>query len=375
MTSRRLYFGVCVVLPLGCLLFMTTIFGSGQMERIPIGMVDLDGSASSRQIARQVAAIPTFTVSHRYVDEVSARKAVQRKEIYGYLVLPHGFESDLGANRPVKLIYYYHYALLSVGSEVYGAFENFLRPLSVMPLAAEATVLGVSPRTVHAFLMPLQMQRHPLFNPDLDYSVYLSQPFFFVMFQVLILLITVYAVGSEIKFRTAEQWLQRADMQITTAVLAKLLPYTGIFTALGMFANYVFFGWAHLPFSCGFWPLNLTMFLLVIASQAFGLLLFSLFPVLSLTISTVSMVGSLGATLSGVTFPVDSMYRSVYYASFLFPVRHFTEINHNLLYGDYGFAYTWQSVAALLLFPLAALLLLPRLKRAILTHRYEKIEG
>ena len=31
MTSRRLYFGVCLVLPLFTLFFMATIFGNGQM--------------------------------------------------------------------------------------------------------------------------------------------------------------------------------------------------------------------------------------------------------------------------------------------------------------------------------------------------------
>lgn len=42
MTSRRLYFGVCLVLPLFTLFFMATIFGNGQMENIPIGIVDRD---------------------------------------------------------------------------------------------------------------------------------------------------------------------------------------------------------------------------------------------------------------------------------------------------------------------------------------------
>ena len=48
MTSRRLYFGVCIVLPLFCVFFMATIFGSGQMENLPIGIVDLDQTATSR---------------------------------------------------------------------------------------------------------------------------------------------------------------------------------------------------------------------------------------------------------------------------------------------------------------------------------------
>ena len=90
-----------------------------------------------------------------------------------------------------------------------------------------------------------------------------------------------------------------------------------------------------------FWALNLTSALLVIATQALAVFLFSLFPALSIIISIVSMVGSLGATLGGVTFPVLHMFAPVYYASYLFPVRHFVEIGQNLLYGNYGYAYMW----------------------------------
>lgn len=58
MTSRRLYLGVCVVLPLFCLFFMATIFGNGQMENIPVGIVDLDNTATSRNISRRISAAP-----------------------------------------------------------------------------------------------------------------------------------------------------------------------------------------------------------------------------------------------------------------------------------------------------------------------------
>ena len=137
---------------------------------------------------------------------------------------------------------------------------------------------------------------------------------------------------------------------------------------MGILANYVMFGLMNIPFSCGFWPLNLTAILFVVSTQALAVFIFSVFPALSLIISIVSMVGSLGATLSGVTFPVPSMYAPVHYASYLFPVRHFTEIYQNLLYGDYGFAWTWVNYAALLCFLIPALLMLPRLKKAIVNE-------
>ena len=374
MTSRRLYFGVCIILPLFTLFFMATIFGNGQMENIPIGIVDQDNTASSRAIARNISAVPTFKVTRHFVNEEAARKAVQKKEIYGYLSIPPKFEQDAISGKNATLSYYYHYALLSVGGELMAAFETSLAPVSLSPIVMQAVALGVEQDKITTFLLPVQASNHPIYNPSLDYSVYLSQPFFFVLFQVLILLITVYAVGIEIKFRTADEWLFVAKGNMVTAVLGKLLPYTIIFILIGWLANYVMFGILHIPFQGSWLLMNMLTALFVVATQALGLFLFSLFPAISLIISIVSMVGSLGATLSGVTFPVTNMYPLVRDASYLFPVRHFTEMMQNMLYEGSGFIHLWPSVVILCIFPLLALVLLPHLKRAIESHKYEKIK-
>ena len=374
MTSRRLYLCVCIILPLFTLFFMATIFGNGQMENIPIGIVDQDNTASSRAITRNISAVPTFKVTRHFVNEEAARKAVQKKEIYGYLSIPPKFEQDAISGKNATLSYYYHYALLSVGGELMAAFETSLAPVSLSPIVMQAVALGVEQDKITTFLLPVQASNHPIYNPSLDYSVYLSQPFFFVLFQVLILLITVYAVGIEIKFRTADEWLFVAKGNMVTAVLGKLLPYTIIFILIGWLANYVMFGILHIPFQGSWLLMNMLTALFVVATQAVGLFLFSLFPAISLIISIVSMVGSLGATLSGVTFPVPNMYPLVRDASYLFPVRHFTEMMQTMLYGGSGFIHLWPSAVILCIFPLLALVLLPHLKRAIESHKYEKIK-
>ena len=374
MTSRRLYFGVCIVLPLFTLFFMATIFGNGQMENIPIGIIDQDNTASSRAIVRNISAVPTFNVTQHFVNEAAAREAVQKKEIYGYLSIPPQFEQDAITGKNATLSYYYHYVLMSVGGELMAAFETSLAPVSLSPIVMQAVALGVDQEQITTFLLPVQANNHPIYNPSLDYSVYLSQPFFFVLFQVLILLTTVYATGIEIKFRTADEWLTVAKGNMVTAVLGKLLPYTIIYILIGWFANYVMFGILHIPFQGSWLLMNSMTVLFIIATQALGLFLFSLFPAISLIISIVSMVGSLGATLSGVTFPVPNMFPLVRDASYLFPVRHFTEAMQMMLYGGSGFIHLWTTAVILCIFPLLAFLLLPHLKRAIESHKYEKIK-
>lgn len=365
MTSRRIYFASCIVLPLFSLVFMATIFGHGQMENLPVGVVDADHTSLSRSIIRMVDATPELQVTKQYANETEARKAMQKKEIYGYLLISSGIKS---------LCYYYHNAMLSVGGELHSTFETLLKRVSVTPIVTEAVGLGESQTNITSFLIPVSEEEMVSYNPNRNYAIYLSQPFFFVFLQVLLLLVTTYALGSESKFGTSDEWLQMAKGNMGIAVTGKLLPYTFIFIAIGVLANVVFFNWMKMPLPCSLWVMNGITILFILATQALALLLYAIFPVLSLIISVVSMIGSLGATLSGVTFPVNFMDTPVYWASFLFPIRHFVEVVQSLLYLEGSFSNYWTNLVILLLFILSPILLLPRLKRALLTHRYETFE-
>ena len=100
--------------------------------------------------------------------------------------------------------------------------------------------------------------------------------------------------------------------------------------------------------------------LLVGASMALALFIYGLVPVMGVAMSLVSMVGSLGATLSGVTFPTEAMYPLFDHLARLLPVRHFT-----LLMQSEGFMYNWQHIVVLLLFLLLPLLTMERLRRSL----------
>lgn len=373
-TSRRLYFGVCIILPLFCIFFMNTIFGSGGMENIPIGIVDMDQTSTSRQISRTLSTIPTAKIAKYYSDPKEARDATVKKEIYAYVVIPKNLESDLLGKRDATIPYYIHYALLSVGVEMEAALETVLAEVSLAPMVGAGTAAGTAQDRIESVILPVNFEAHPLFNPSLDYSIYLTNPFFFVLLQIIIILVTMYALGSEIKFKTADEWLKTANMNIFIAVTGKLLPYTIMYIIMAILGNFVMFNILNIPLSASFLSINLITALFIIATQAFGVFIFSLFPALSIIISVASMVGSLGATLSGVTFPVFAMPPAVYYSSFLFPIRHFIEINQNILYGNYGFAYSWQHISILFIYILLALLILPHLKNATLSHKYQDIE-
>lgn len=374
MISRRIYFVACIILPLFSIFFMGTIFGDGQLNLIPIGVVDGDNSSMSREIIRYVEAVPTFNVTKHYVNEKAALEDVRRKNIYGYLSIPPHFEDKVMDGKSTSLNYYYHYAMMSVGGEIQGAFQTLMKTVSAAPIVTKAVSYGMEENKIVSFLLPIDSKDYPLFNPDMDYSIYLTQPFFFVLLQVLLLLVVTYAIGSEGKFHTSQEWLHTAGDNILTAVTGKITPYVIIFAVMSIFANYVYFGMMNIPMQCGFWAVNLTSILFVLSTAALAVFLFSLFPALSIIISVVSMVGSLGATLAGVTFPVASMYPIIHMMTYILPIRHFVEIGHSLFYGNYSFEYYWVNVVILFIFILPAILILPHLKHALISGKYDNIE-
>ena len=349
---------------------MATIFGSGQMTDLPIAVVDHDFSSTSRAICRTIDSTPTLAITSHCTSSTEAIGLMREGKIFGYVVLPEGLQEDMLSSRGATIPYYYHYALLSVGSEVASTLELLLKTISVEPIVQTATSLGLSTSTTEALLMPIVADSHPLANPSLDYANYLSEPFFFVMFQIVILLLTVYTIGVEFQNGTAHEWLAAAEGSMPLAILSKLLPQTILFAISGIGALAILeqFGAIATPLSAN--TLIATL-LLIIASQSLALALFALYANMGLMMAVVSMVGSLGATLCGVTFPLGSMAPIVQHTALVLPIRHFTLLLGNELYGG-AVSNGLEQIVVLLLFCLLPWPLLGRLRKQITSQRYEK---
>jgi hypothetical protein len=294
MASRTVLWMGSLVLPLFALLLMATVFGSGTMDSLPVGVVDHDATSASRRVIRRVDASPSLSVSACYTDEAEARAALRRMEIYGYVSIPSGFQQRLVAGHRPTVVYVFHYALLSVGSRVSAAFRT--------ALAGDA--------------LPFLGETFPVYNTRLNYVVYLAYPFFFVLLQVLCLLVTLYAWGSG-----------RPTCRAALPLLLRL-------AAVSMLAHAVLFGVMGIP-SAGVWP-TLRLWLLsvglLLATQVLAWVIHRCSPDLSTAMSAGSMMGSLGATLCGVTFPLLAMDAPVRWASGVFPIRWFVEWAQQCLY-------------------------------------------
>lgn len=367
---KPIYWFCVIVFPLLTMLFFTSIMDEGQPEDMPVGVVDLDNSNTSRKLTRLLDAFQTSHVVAHYPNVTEARKAIQRNEIYAYLYIPQHTESNLLASRQPEISFYYSMHSLTAGALLFRDLKTVSTLGSAAVGKATMTAKGMDEDRIMAFLQPITIDLHPIENPWTNYNFYLSAVLVPGVIMLFIFILTPYVLGTELKFGTARELMARAGNNIYVAVAGKLLPYTLGFVSIMMIYLLYVFGALHFPTAGGVGRMLALSFLAVLPSQAFGAFCFGLMPSLRMSMSICSLWAVLSFSIAGNAFPVPAMDAPLQSASWLFPLRHYFMIYQASVFNDYSLSGVWLNIVVLLMFCVLPLTVLRRMKTTFNTYTY-----
>ena len=297
--TKPMYLFCMVIAPIFCYLFFTTLMDSGLPTNMPTGVVDMDNTSTTRSILRNLNAFQKTNIVAHYASFDEARQAMQRREIYSFYYIPKGTTEEALASRQPKVSFYLNYSYLIAGSLSYKE-ERTISELAGGAIGrATLRAKGATDAQAVAYLQPIVIDTHILNNPWMNYSVYLCNTLVPGMLMILMLLTTVYTLGTELKENTARELMQLADNSIVTALAGKLLPQTAVFFISTVFYNTYLYGFLHFPCNSGILPMLLAGLLLVLSSQALGIFFFGMFGSLRLALSTASLWGVISISISG----------------------------------------------------------------------------
>ncbi len=370
LVARPLYLFCMIGAPLFCYVFFTTLMGSGLPTNMPVGVVDQDMTATSRQLVRNLDAFEQTAVVAHYPTINEARTAMQRGEIYGFFYIPQGTTAEAQSQRQPTLSFYTNNSLLIAGSLLFRDMKMMGELASGAVTRATLYAKGATEGQAMAFLQPIVIDTHPLNNPWVNYSVYLSNTFAPGVLMLLIFMVTVYSIGVEIKDRTAREWLRKGNNSIWISLAGKLLPHTAVFFLMGILYNAYLYGFLHFPCNSGIGPMLLATLCLVLASQSMGILMIGTLPTLRLGLSFASLWGVLSFSMCGLSFPVMGMHPVLQALSNLFPLRHYFLIYVDQALNGYPMIYSWTNYVALLIFIMLPFLIANRLKEALVYYKY-----
>lgn len=370
MASKPIYWFCMIAAPLFCFVFFTSLMAEGLPTDMPLGLVDNDNTTTSRSLARNLDAFEMTSIKEQYANVTEAREAVQRGDIYGFYYIPKGTTRKAKRQELPVVSFYTNYSYLVAGSLLY----RDMRTMSELASgAASRTVLyakGATERQAMAFLQPIVIDSHAINNPWLNYNVYLSNVILPGLLMLFIFMVTVFSIGTEVKYNTMHDWLIMARGSMFHALAGKLLPQTLIFFLIGIAFAIGLYGVLHFPCHCGLPTMLLVMFLGIIGAQGLGVFMFAMLPTLRMGLSFASLWGVISFSICGMSYPVMAMHPTLQGLSLLFPLRHYFLLYVNCALDGYPLMNAAPYVVGLLLFALLPLLLLRRLKKMLLVVPY-----
>ena len=320
-------------------IFYISLMRDGLPHDLPIGLVDLDQSSTSRALAQQLDATQLGKVIY-YDDFHRARQDMETGRLTSYLVIPEGFNADIQAQRQPHIAYYVN-SLYFVGGAL--AYKDILTMVNLTSGAVQRQVLrmkGVNEREIMNRIQPIVLDQHQIGNPATNYGVYLN--------------------GVLLSHYLGWDFIDAQDVVKFDR------------TVLGITLELLLFHWLKYPLKGSLWWMFLDILLLVTASEALAVFIVELFPVLRIAISIGAIVSVLGISLAGFTFPVEGMPPYIQGFSAIFPLRHYYLFHVQETIWGSGFAGWWQEVVHLLLFLFLPPVFFRRLKSAYFLQDYER---
>ena len=370
MFARPLYMFASVGVMLLSTFFFLTLMRGGAAENMPVAVVDLDQTSISRRLIHEMQATPSVDIQLVTNSYPEAREAMQQGKIYGIFVIREGFYSDLVAFKRPQLDFYVTNAY-TVGGNT--AYKQLLTMANLTSGAFQREVLrkkGLPDDIIMHRIQPLAIEGHMVANPWGNYSVYLVSTILPGILGLICLMLTVFAIGFELKSRTSHAWLRAAGGNYTVAMIGKLIPYTFIYLVLGIGCHFILYRYAGFPVYGSHGRLLFGMVLYIFAMEGLGITLIGLLPTLRDAISIGALYSMLGFSLSGFTYPVMSMIPPVQALSNLEPLRHYYLIYVNEALMGAPVQNSLTPAFALCGFMLLSLCVAPRLHHALIYQNY-----
>ncbi|VEF02082.1 Inner membrane transport permease ybhR [Neisseria canis] len=363
-------------LPLASVLLVWWIFGSATITGLPIGVLDKDHSALSRQVVRYLDSAPALKVAQTYTDERAAQQGLDKIDVYGVVVIPDDFSRQIKQGKASPLI-------LQLNGQ-FGSFSGVLvRDVQAVAGTLSAGVemkalnkRGASPQQAENTFSPIRTSTSALFNISTDYQQFLATTLIPGLLHILAMTAGAVAFGREIRDKSLHDWLNKAGCRLKrqrvrfgdalSALCGKLLWPTLAFTVWNGMLLWLL-AQTHDVVPLSWLATYLGLCLMMLVSLWLGVIVTALPMSLRMGLSSTGFITAPAFAFSGIAFPRIAMPQWAQNWSDLLPLTHYLELQQGLL--EMGVPWQWAAQPLLWSALAASLLMLAASKLAQRAYR------
>jgi len=314
-----------------------------EIRHVPTAVLDLDHSQESRELIARFSATPYFDVRAQLTDREQIREMIDRGQATVALEIHPGFAALLrkGQTAPLQVIVdgtNSNTALIALGyvNQIGQGFANDY----------QRDAMRRSSPFLLARMPAVELEQRPWFNPDLESRWFFVPGVIGSLLQVMIIVLTAFAVVREREIGTLEQ-IMVTPIRPREFILGKTLPFflIGLFDAgmIGLVGTL----WFQVPFRGSLAVLALGLMLFLFCALGIGLFISTISATQQQAMVTAFFFIMPAITFSGFGFPIASMPRFVQWLTYLDPLRYLLVVLRGVYLNDIGLDLLWPQMAAM----------------------------
>ncbi len=312
------------IIPVFIAIFVFGVFGNGQVNNVPLAVLDLDKSNYSRQIVNMVDTSLALKVNSDFTSYDEALKSLQKREVYGLLIIPKDMQKNFkkGYSTKIQLFYNTQFILIgrTISSNINNILENFNAKLKVIKYVSKGN--SKLDNAIKSSV-PIRMQMAPLYNQSLNYSKFLLTAILPAVWQIIMVVSLILSFATQNNKTGIISWLRKTKFK---GFLAKLCIHQ-VFMMFLCISFLSYFSFVKEWFEVSNWTMLLfAAYLCIIATQAMGSLFYfvSLNPAKALSLSAGFAAPSLA--FMGITFPISDMSTFAKIWGSFIPILHYMKV-------------------------------------------------
>ena len=184
--DKAVFFSFVIVAIVVSFLY-TYLYSEETLQKLPIGVVDEDNTAQSRQLLRMIDANSGVAIYSSYLNLSEAQKAFQQEKIRGIVTVPKGFSRDLQRGEQPSISVYADASYMLYYKQVLTAAKISATYLNAGVEMKRSSAQGKLPTQAREEAMPVSAKVVSLYNPSSGYATFLIPMVFVIIFQTTIL--------------------------------------------------------------------------------------------------------------------------------------------------------------------------------------------
>lgn len=288
-------------------IFLGGIYISGTLTKLPIAVIDNDNSKISRNIIRYFNASPDMEVKYRLnnIEELKALFSVNKAALGVYI--PGDLQKNIKKQKPQSVTVFTNSSNYITGNITSIDANTIIATVSGGIKYKTLAKKGFSSKQAKELLMPVKNDTAKLFNPALNYNLYLTPGLWLSILHQLLILAGTLTIATEFDLKTVRYMIHTAGGSLLKAFTGKMIFYMAAAYLHFEILYRLIFPLFNIPIAYSTAAAMELSMLFAFASISLGLLLSSVLKTRMNALKGCLIISAPAFLLSGYTWPIDQM--------------------------------------------------------------------